>query len=101
MSVLWLMGVLATAAMVAVERGLGRRVVVETASRFGVSMSPSEGPSQRLLREHTHARPKHPVIFIPGVVSAGLEAWTSLPCARVEFRARMWASLTMVQKALL
>jgi phospholipid:diacylglycerol acyltransferase len=42
-----------------------------------------------------------PVIFIPGIISSGLEVWGGHACAGKYFRQRFWASSLMVRKALL
>lgn len=37
-------------------------------------------------------RAKHPVILIPGVVSTGLESWSTSPEYRAYFRKRLWGT---------
>ncbi|CAE6486931.1 unnamed protein product [Rhizoctonia solani] len=39
----------------------------------------------------------HPVILIPGIVSTGLESWTTSPEYRSYFRKRLWGTTTMVR----
>ncbi|KAF7837929.1 phospholipid:diacylglycerol acyltransferase 1-like [Senna tora] len=34
--------------------------------------------------------PKHPVVFVPGIVTSGLELWEGRQCAEGSFRKRMW-----------
>jgi Lecithin:cholesterol acyltransferase len=41
------------------------------------------------------ARPHHPVILVPGVVTTGLEVWQSKPCANY-FRERIWGTMRMI-----
>ena len=33
---------------------------------------------------------KHPVVFVPGIVTGGLELWEGKPCAHDLFRKRLW-----------
>jgi len=40
---------------------------------------------------------KRPVVFIPGYVTSGLEIWSSLPCAKVKFRERIWGTASMIK----
>jgi phospholipid:diacylglycerol acyltransferase len=35
---------------------------------------------------------KHPVVLVPGIVSTGLESWSTHPKARGFFRKRLWVS---------
>ncbi len=39
---------------------------------------------------------KHPVILVPGVVSTGLESWSTSPEYRGYFRKRLWGTTTFV-----
>ena len=32
----------------------------------------------------------HPVVFVPGIVTGGLELWEGHPCAEELFRKRLW-----------
>lgn len=34
--------------------------------------------------------PKHPVVFVPGIVTGGLELWEGHECAEDLFRKRLW-----------
>ncbi|KAF8608141.1 LACT-domain-containing protein [Ceratobasidium sp. AG-I] len=43
---------------------------------------------------------EHPVILIPGIVSTGLESWTTSPEYRAYFRKRLWGTTTMVRAVL-
>lgn len=36
---------------------------------------------------------KHPVVLIPGVVSTGLESWSTSPQYRGYFRKRLWGTM--------
>ncbi|GAA5983717.1 hypothetical protein JCM5350_000681 [Sporobolomyces pararoseus] len=40
---------------------------------------------------------KHAVILIPGIVSSGLESWSTAPDAASFFRKRIWASTSMIR----
>ncbi|KAF4301576.1 phospholipid:diacylglycerol acyltransferase [Botryosphaeria dothidea] len=39
----------------------------------------------------------HPVIMIPGVISTGLESWSTVEASRQYFRKRLWGSWTMMR----
>ncbi|EIW70499.1 hypothetical protein TREMEDRAFT_68093 [Tremella mesenterica DSM 1558] len=41
-------------------------------------------------------RKEHPVILIPGIVSTGLESWSTESVARGFFRKRLWVSLSLI-----
>ncbi len=43
---------------------------------------------------------KHPVIMMPGVVTSGLESWSTEPIARPWFRSRLWGTSTMIRAVL-
>ncbi|CAG8551577.1 2759_t:CDS:10 [Funneliformis caledonium] len=43
----------------------------------------------------------HPVVLIPGIVSTGLESWSTSNCSRPYFRKRMWGTTTMFRAVLL
>ncbi|KIW05492.1 uncharacterized protein PV09_03376 [Verruconis gallopava] len=43
----------------------------------------------------------HPVIMIPGVISTGLESWSTEEDARSYFRKRLWGSWTMMRALVL
>ncbi|KAL9247269.1 hypothetical protein vseg_020718 [Gypsophila vaccaria] len=45
-------------------------------------------PGERLRKEGLRA--VHPVVFVPGIVTAGLELWEGKPCADGLFRKRLW-----------
>ncbi|CAG8496425.1 5614_t:CDS:10 [Ambispora gerdemannii] len=44
---------------------------------------------------------KFPVILIPGIVSTGLESWSTSNCSQKYFRRRMWGTTTMFRAVLL
>jgi phospholipid:diacylglycerol acyltransferase len=46
-------------------------------------------------------RAAHPVIMIPGVISTGLESWSTEEGARQYFRKRLWGSWTMMRALVL
>lgn len=39
----------------------------------------------------------HPIILLPGIVSTGLESWSTEPVARPLFRSRLWGTSTMIR----
>ncbi len=41
--------------------------------------------------------PGYPLLFIPGIVTGGLEVWASLPCANAKFRERIWGTASMLK----
>lgn len=45
-------------------------------------------PGVKLRKEGLTA--KHPVVFVPGIVTGGLELWEGRQCAEGLFRKRMW-----------
>jgi len=45
-------------------------------------------------------RRRHPVVFVPGITSSGLELWSGLPCARRHFRQRLWGDVAQANKLL-
>ncbi|XP_039123936.1 phospholipid:diacylglycerol acyltransferase 1 isoform X2 [Dioscorea cayenensis subsp. rotundata] len=45
-------------------------------------------PGALLRKEGVTAR--HPVVFVPGIVTGGLELWEGRPCAEGLFRKRLW-----------
>eukprot|EP01111_Echinosteliopsis_oligospora_P011878 TRINITY_DN4016_c0_g1_i1.p1 TRINITY_DN4016_c0_g1~~TRINITY_DN4016_c0_g1_i1.p1 ORF type:complete len:637 (+),score=152.92 TRINITY_DN4016_c0_g1_i1:86-1996(+) len=60
----------------------------------------SDLPGVKLAHEKNYT-PKHPVIFIPGIISTGLEVWQGAPCAQRHFRQRFWGTSLMIRKILL
>ncbi|CAB4430161.1 unnamed protein product [Rhizophagus irregularis] len=42
-----------------------------------------------------------PVVLVPGIVSTGLESWSTSNCSRPYFRKRMWGTTTMFRAVLL
>lgn len=50
---------------------------------------------------HQDYVPRHPVAFLPGIVSTGLELWAGKECAKRYFRQRMWGTLTMMESMLI
>ena len=60
----------------------------------GIATEPR--PGQILAAE---GRRKHfPVVFVPGVISSGLEVWKGKPCAESMFRKRMWGTASMMSQ---
>lgn len=45
-------------------------------------------PGVTLKKQGVHV--KHPVVFVPGIVTGGLELWEGKPCADGLFRKRLW-----------
>ncbi|XP_028751472.1 phospholipid:diacylglycerol acyltransferase 1-like [Neltuma alba] len=45
-------------------------------------------PGVKLMKQGLTA--KHPVVFVPGIVTSGLELWEGRQCAEGLFRKRMW-----------
>lgn len=45
-------------------------------------------PGVKLKKEGLQA--KHPVVFVPGIVTGGLELWEGHSCAEGLFRKRLW-----------
>ncbi|TXT12886.1 hypothetical protein VHUM_01287 [Vanrija humicola] len=43
---------------------------------------------------------EHPIILLPGIVSTGLESWSTEPPARSLFRSRLWGTSTMIRAVL-
>ncbi|KAF9460770.1 Lecithin:cholesterol/phospholipid:diacylglycerol acyltransferase [Collybia nuda] len=41
---------------------------------------------------------KHPVVLIPGVVSTGLESWSTSPSFRAFFREKVWGGFNMISQ---
>ncbi|KAH8828190.1 phospholipid diacylglycerol acyltransferase [Flagelloscypha sp. PMI_526] len=41
---------------------------------------------------------KHPIVLIPGVISTGLESWSTTPEYRPFFREKMWGGFNMVSQ---
>jgi len=46
---------------------------------------------RQLVAQHSLAK-DHPVVLIPGIVSTGLESWSTDNVARGFFRKRLWVS---------
>ncbi|KAF9976376.1 hypothetical protein BGZ73_008654, partial [Actinomortierella ambigua] len=58
-------------------------------------------PGRELKEEHGYS-PHYPVTMVPGIVSTGLESWsTTHNCSRKYFRKRMWGTTTMFKAVLL
>ncbi|KAL0424968.1 UNVERIFIED_CONTAM: Phospholipid:diacylglycerol acyltransferase 1 [Sesamum radiatum] len=49
---------------------------------------PPDPPGLKLKKEGLRA--KHPVVFVPGIVTGGLELWEGHQCADKLFRKRLW-----------
>jgi hypothetical protein len=77
----------------------------------GVPIPESLHPSLHALMGHGHRpgirarkdglRAHFPIVFVPGIVSTGLELWEGEPCARAHFRQRLWGSTLMLRSILL
>ncbi|KAJ1798153.1 phospholipid:diacylglycerol acyltransferase [Coemansia sp. RSA 2399] len=57
-------------------------------------------PAQTLVEEEALGK-KHNVILIPGIISSGLESWSTGNCSRPYFRQRLWGTSTMFKAILL
>ncbi len=55
---------------------------------------------QTLSSSPHHLTKKHPVLLIPGIVSTGLESWSTDDASKSFFRKRLWGTTTMVQAVL-
>ncbi|KAI9502002.1 Lecithin:cholesterol acyltransferase-domain-containing protein [Coemansia spiralis] len=44
---------------------------------------------------------KHNVVLVPGIISSGLESWSTASCSRPYFRQRLWGTSTMFKAILL
>eukprot|EP01138_Halocafeteria_seosinensis_P013405 gb/GECG01013691.1/.p1 GENE.gb/GECG01013691.1/~~gb/GECG01013691.1/.p1 ORF type:complete len:1092 (+),score=116.12 gb/GECG01013691.1/:1-3276(+) len=56
-------------------------------------------PGLRLAREGLVK--KHPVVFVPGISSTGLELWQGKNCMKNSFRERIWGDSLMLRKIIL
>ncbi|KAL9256514.1 Phospholipid:diacylglycerol acyltransferase 1-like protein [Drosera capensis] len=54
-----------------------------------IAWRPSRDPPGARMREEG-LRARHPVVFVPGIVTGGLELWEGLGCAEGLFRKRLW-----------
>jgi len=62
-------------------------------------LSTQERPGEKLAKEGLKAH--WPIMFVPGIISTGLEVWHGKPCAQRHFRERFWGTSLMIQKILL
>ncbi|KAF8518206.1 phospholipid:diacylglycerol acyltransferase [Gautieria morchelliformis] len=46
-------------------------------------------------------RPRHPVVLVPGIVSTGLESWSTSPDYRSYFREKLWGGYHMLTQVML
>ncbi|KAJ1918294.1 phospholipid:diacylglycerol acyltransferase [Mycoemilia scoparia] len=58
-------------------------------------------PARSLKEKDPRLSAKHPVVLIPGIISTGLESWSTANCSKPYFRQRMWGSMTMFKAMLL
>lgn len=56
-------------------------------------------PGLNLAQEGLRAN--FPVVLVPGIVSTGLESWSTSNCSRPYFRKRMWGTTTMFRAVLM
>lgn len=68
--------------------------LANTLSRANASVF--DGPGRSFAELGYSAR--HPVVFIPGILSTGLELWAGEPCASSFFRERIWGRMSMMQQ---
>ncbi|KAI7900135.1 Lecithin:cholesterol acyltransferase-domain-containing protein [Cokeromyces recurvatus] len=52
-------------------------------------------------KDELNLKPHFPVVMIPGIISTGLESWSTDKVSRKYFRKRMWGSMSMVRSVLL
>ncbi|CAO3645287.1 unnamed protein product [Cunninghamella echinulata] len=52
-------------------------------------------------KEEMDLKPHFPVVILPGVISSGLESWSTEPKARKYFRKRMWGTATMFRAVIM
>ncbi|KAJ2717049.1 phospholipid:diacylglycerol acyltransferase [Coemansia spiralis] len=57
-------------------------------------------PAQSLVRSETLEK-THNVILVPGIISSGLESWSTGNCSRPYFRQRLWGTATMFKAIVL
>ncbi|KAJ1808440.1 phospholipid:diacylglycerol acyltransferase, partial [Coemansia sp. RSA 2598] len=57
-------------------------------------------PALTLAKEEG-LKKKHNVILVPGIISSGLESWSTADCSRPYFRQRLWGTSTMFKAILL
>ncbi|KAJ2551173.1 phospholipid:diacylglycerol acyltransferase [Coemansia sp. RSA 1933] len=57
-------------------------------------------PAQALVAEEGLGK-KHNVVLVPGIISSGLESWSTGNCSRPYFRQRLWGTSTMFKAILL
>ncbi|KAI8318867.1 Lecithin:cholesterol acyltransferase [Martensiomyces pterosporus] len=57
-------------------------------------------PALRLVKEERLTK-KHKVILVPGIISSGLESWSTGNCSKPYFRQRLWGTSTMFKAILL
>lgn len=53
------------------------------------------------LMENEQLTKKHNVLLIPGIISSGLESWSTANCSKPYFRQRLWGTSTMFKAILL
>ncbi|KAJ1675498.1 phospholipid:diacylglycerol acyltransferase, partial [Spiromyces aspiralis] len=58
-------------------------------------------PARSLRQSDPRIGVKHPVVLVPGIVSTGLESWSTMNCSLPYFRERMWGTMTMFKAILL
>ncbi|KAJ2803230.1 phospholipid:diacylglycerol acyltransferase [Coemansia guatemalensis] len=57
-------------------------------------------PALSLVKEEGLTK-MHNVILVPGIISSGLESWSTSSCSRPYFRQRLWGTSTMFKAILL
>lgn len=86
--------------MTLVEGELGRRVlgphVYQAAARKTMFETRDFTIGDDLAQEFG-LKADHPIILIPGIVSTGLESWSTAAAARNLFRSRLWGTSTMIR----
>ncbi|KAJ2359488.1 phospholipid:diacylglycerol acyltransferase [Coemansia erecta] len=57
-------------------------------------------PATTLVRDERLEK-RHSVVLVPGIISSGLESWSTANCSRPYFRQRLWGTSTMFKAILL
>ncbi|CAM0138431.1 unnamed protein product [Umbelopsis sp. WA50703] len=71
-------------------------------TNFIIPNAPSEQPFMPALesKDELELSPHFPVVLLPGIVSTGLESWSTSNCSQKYFRKRMWGTTTMFKAVL-
>jgi len=78
--------------------GIGLPIPGGLQSGLNALLGEQTRPGLRLASQGIQAH--FPIVFVPGIVSTGLEVWQGLECARTYFRQRIWGSTNMIRSLL-